>query len=80
MVVLLCEAYMLDPFGPESASPPLSSQILLHQISHGSCSKDALAIEDVRARAEAVLENADTLDCRKFVSANDIVKVLWECS
>ena len=48
--------------------------ILLHQISHGSCSKDALAIEDVRARAEAVLENADTLDCRKFVSANDIVK------
>jgi len=48
--------------------------ILLAQIAPQHCNRDPLKEGDVTKRAELVLQNAAKLDCRKFVTAKDIVK------
>lgn len=48
--------------------------ILLGQISHGICSQHPLDVEDQSDRAEAMLVEAEKIDCRKFVSARDVVR------
>ena len=49
---------------------------LLKQIAPASAALDteALKIGDAEARAEAMLTNADKIECRKFVRAADVVK------
>lgn len=48
--------------------------ILLHQISpEHKCSKSPLEEADLHARAEKMLEQANKIDCKKFVSAKDVV-------
>ena len=46
--------------------------ILLHQLS-SSCSLIPLQTKDLHQRAEQVLQNADTLNCRKFLTPNSLV-------
>jgi len=48
--------------------------ILLAQIAPQHCNRNALQEKDLTKRAELVLQNADKLDCRKFVTAKDICK------
>lgn len=48
--------------------------VLLNQLSPNKCNKDALNEGDLNKRAEMVLQNADKLDCRKFVRPRDIVR------
>jgi len=46
----------------------------LNQLEPHLCDLAGLQIEDLEQRAETVLVNADKLGCRKFISAEDIVK------
>jgi hypothetical protein len=48
--------------------------VLLAQIAPQHCNRNALQEKDLTKRAEMVLQNADKLDCRKFVTAKDICK------
>jgi hypothetical protein len=48
--------------------------VLLAQIAPQHCNKNGLQEKDLNKRAEMVLQNADKLDCRKFVTAKDICK------
>ncbi|KAL6056274.1 fimbrin [Balamuthia mandrillaris] len=48
--------------------------ILLNQLAPDTCDKAALGQSDLTKRAELVLENAGKIDCRKFVTARDIVR------
>ncbi len=48
--------------------------VLLAQIAPKHCNRDALNVSDVGKRAEMVLDNADKIACRKFVSPRDIVR------
>jgi hypothetical protein len=47
--------------------------VLLSAIAPHLCDRAPLSIADVTERAEAVLVNADKLNCRKFVTAKDVV-------
>lgn len=47
--------------------------ILLNQLAPSECSRGPLNIPDLHDRAEAVLQNADKLDCRKFLTAKSLV-------
>jgi len=47
--------------------------LLLHQLAPNKCDKGALQESNVEKRAEMVLQNADKLDCRKFLKPRDIV-------
>lgn len=47
--------------------------ILLNQLAPKQCDKSALNESDLLKRAEKVLQNADKLDCRRFVRPRDIV-------
>jgi hypothetical protein len=51
--------------------------VLLYQLSPNLCTLDALKEKEKLRRAQLVLENADKVKCRKFVNANDIVKVCY---
>jgi len=48
--------------------------VLLNQLAPDKCDKTALQMSDMTQRAQRVLENADKLDCRKFLKPGDIVK------
>jgi len=48
--------------------------ILLNQLAPDKCDKAALNTSDLTQRANLVLQNADKLDCKKFVRPSDIVK------
>ena len=48
--------------------------VLLSQLAQGVCTREPLALEDPMARAEAMLENAALINCRKFVTASDVCK------
>jgi len=48
--------------------------LLLHQLEPTRCSKDPLNEMDLLKRAELVLQNAEKIGCRKFITATDIVK------
>ncbi|KAF3902523.1 Fimbrin [Orbilia brochopaga] len=47
--------------------------VLLNQLAPDLCSRAPLQTRDVLQRAEQVLENADKLDCRKFLTAKSLV-------
>lgn len=47
--------------------------VLLHQLKPDTCSRDALAIADLPSRAEAVLQNADRIGCRKYLTPTSLV-------
>jgi len=52
-----------------------SYTILLNRIApNGECDKSAMGISDPKDRAERMLEQADKIGCRKFLTANDVVK------
>jgi hypothetical protein len=46
---------------------------LLNHLAPDECSKEILKKTELPARAEALLESAELLGCRRFVTANDIV-------
>lgn len=46
--------------------------VLLAQIAPEHCNRDGLNENDLSRRAEMVLQNAEKLECRKFVTARDI--------
>lgn len=48
--------------------------VLLAQIAPQHCDRKPLGESDLTRRAELVLQNADKLGCKKFVTAKDIVK------
>eukprot|EP01101_Sappina_pedata_P008141 TRINITY_DN445_c0_g1_i2.p1 TRINITY_DN445_c0_g1~~TRINITY_DN445_c0_g1_i2.p1 ORF type:complete len:510 (+),score=317.79 TRINITY_DN445_c0_g1_i2:53-1582(+) len=48
--------------------------VLLAQIAPEHCNRDGLKESDPLKRAGIVLNNAEKIDCRKFVTAKDIVK------
>lgn len=48
--------------------------VLLNQLAPDKCDRKALQTDDLTQRANMVLANAEKLECRKFVRANDIVK------
>jgi len=48
--------------------------VLLNQLAPDKCDKRALQETDLNKRAGLVLDNADKLECRKFVKPADIVK------
>jgi len=48
--------------------------ILLHQLEPDTCDTAALKETDPMTRANMVLKNAEKIDCRKFVTARDIVR------
>jgi len=48
--------------------------ILLNQLSPSQCGKEALSKTDHLERATIVLNNADKINCKKFVKPSDIVK------
>eukprot|EP00762_Andalucia_godoyi_P008019 ANDGO_03484.mRNA.1 Fimbrin len=47
--------------------------VLLSAIAPHQCDRSPLQVADVTQRAEKVLENAERINCRKFVTAKDIV-------
>lgn len=47
--------------------------VLLSQLAPNDCSRGPLQIQDLLQRAEQVLENADKLDCRKFLTPTSLV-------
>jgi plastin-1 len=47
--------------------------ILLNQLAPDSCSRSPLQTRDLLQRAEQVLQNADTLGCRKFLTPTSLV-------
>ena len=47
--------------------------ILLHQLKPHICTLDGLSKSDTRSRAEAVLQNADRLDCRKYITVRSLL-------
>ncbi|KAL6941401.1 Fimbrin, actin-bundling protein [Hanseniaspora osmophila] len=47
--------------------------ILLNQLAPELCSKQPLQTQDLLTRAEQVLENAEKLDCRKYLTAKALV-------
>ncbi|KAI9676499.1 MAG: Fimbrin, actin-bundling protein [Caeruleum heppii] len=47
--------------------------ILLNQLSPENCSRSPLQTRDLLQRAEQVLDNAEKLDCRKFLTASSLV-------
>ena len=47
--------------------------ILLNQLSPENCSRDPLRTQDLHQRAEQVLQNADKLECRKFLTPSSLV-------
>ncbi|OBT80800.1 hypothetical protein VF21_00204 [Pseudogymnoascus sp. 05NY08] len=47
--------------------------VLLNQIAPETCSRSPLQTQDLLQRAEEVLQNADRLDCRKFLSPTSLV-------
>ncbi|KAF3936729.1 Fimbrin [Dactylella cylindrospora] len=47
--------------------------VLLNQLAPDLCSRAPLQTRDLLQRAEQVLENADKLDCRKFLTAKSLV-------
>jgi hypothetical protein len=50
----------------------------MNQLSPENCDLGPLAEAELPKRAEAVLQNADKIGCRKFVSAQDIHKVQFQ--
>jgi len=48
--------------------------ILLNQLAPDQCDKSALQMADLTQRATKVLDNADKIDCKKFLKPGDIVK------
>jgi len=48
--------------------------VLLNQLAPELCSRDALRVTDLHERAEAMLREADKLDCRKYVTPHSIVQ------
>ena len=46
--------------------------VLLNQLAPELCSRDALKIADLSDRAEAMLKNAEKLECRKYVTPHSI--------
>jgi plastin-1 len=49
--------------------------LVMNQLAPSLCDKRALNDSDLTSRARTVLDNAEKLDCRKFVQPNDIVAV-----
>lgn len=47
--------------------------VLLNQLAPDVCSRGALQTHDLLERAEQVLQNADKLDCRKFLTPTSLV-------
>ncbi|TXT15675.1 hypothetical protein VHUM_00178 [Vanrija humicola] len=47
--------------------------ILLNQLKPAECSRAPLQTRDLHQRAEEVLENADRIGCRRFLTANSLV-------
>ncbi|KAI9791151.1 MAG: Fimbrin, actin-bundling protein [Candelina submexicana] len=47
--------------------------ILLNQLSPENCSRGPLQTRDLHQRAEQVLQNADKLECRKFLTPSSLV-------
>ena len=47
--------------------------VLLNQLAPDVCSRGPLQTRDLHQRAEQVLQNADKLDCRKFLSPSSLV-------
>ena len=47
--------------------------VLLNQLAPELCSRGPLQTRDLHQRAEQVLENADRLECRKFLTATSLV-------
>ena len=47
--------------------------VLLHQLAPKQCDTKALQESDKNKRAEMVLNNADKIECRKFLRPRDIV-------
>ena len=47
--------------------------VLLNQLAPDLCSRSPLQTRDLLQRAEQVLQNADKLDCRKFLSPSSLV-------
>jgi plastin-1 len=47
--------------------------VLLSQLKPESCTRAPLQTKDLHARAEQVLENADKIDCRKYLTAKSMV-------
>lgn len=47
--------------------------VLLAQIAPDQCTRDPLRTRDLLQRAEEVLQNADRLDCRKFLTPTSLV-------
>jgi plastin-1 len=45
----------------------------LNQLCPNLCNLAPLKIQDLHARAEAVLNNAEAIDCKKYVTARSIV-------
>jgi hypothetical protein len=49
--------------------------VLLHQLSPNDCDLAPLDETDLVKRADKMLANADKINCRKFVTPQDVVKV-----
>ncbi|KNC99423.1 fimbrin [Spizellomyces punctatus DAOM BR117] len=47
--------------------------VLLNQLAPSTCSRAPLQIHDLHERAEAVLQNADKLQCRKYLTPKTLV-------
>jgi len=47
--------------------------LLLNQLAPSQCDKSPLKVSDLTERAEKVLENADKIDCRRFLTSKAIV-------
>jgi len=47
--------------------------VLLHQLKPHVCTLDGLSQSDTRSRAEAILRNADRIDCRKYITVRSLL-------
>lgn len=69
---LFARPYRVNNFSKDVADGE-NYTILLNQLKPDQCSKAPLQTRDVNQRAEEVLENADRIGCRKYLTAKALV-------
>lgn len=72
MICTLTELYSVSNFSSDVKDGE-NYTVLLNQLKPDICSRSPLQTSDLHQRAEQVLQNADKLDCRKFLTPTSLV-------
>jgi len=71
-ITILIKVYSVSNFSTDVKDGE-NYTVLMNQLAPEQCSRAPLQTKDLLQRAEQVLQNADTLDCRKFLTPTSLV-------